>query len=87
MLPVRCFTCNKVIGQMWEPYTRHRRDASSKTALDALGLRRVCCRRMILTHASVIDDLVVFSNADRVLDDCDTRLDAEVHTTRTVPCE
>ncbi|NYT17815.1 MAG: DNA-directed RNA polymerase subunit N [Methanomicrobiales archaeon] len=43
MIPVRCFTCGKVIYP--------------KRILDDLDIERYCCRRMFLTHKEIIDDL------------------------------
>ncbi|HNQ33222.1 MAG TPA: DNA-directed RNA polymerase subunit N [Methanoculleus sp.] len=58
MIPVRCFTCGKVISTAWKEFER-RRDAGEdpKRILDALGLERYCCRRMLLTHKEVVEDL------------------------------
>jgi DNA-directed RNA polymerase subunit N len=58
MVPVRCFTCGAVIGQHWDSYrerTAHGEDAGK--VLDALGLHRYCCRRMLLTHVDLLDEV------------------------------
>lgn len=58
MIPVRCFTCGKVISTIWEEFKR-RRDAGEEAAkvLTELGVERYCCRRMLLSHKEIIDDL------------------------------
>jgi DNA-directed RNA polymerase subunit N len=58
MIPVRCFTCGKVISTAWEEF-KHRRESGEDPAkiLDDLGLQRYCCRRMLLTHKEIVDDL------------------------------
>jgi DNA-directed RNA polymerase subunit N len=58
MIPVRCFTCGKVISTAYSEFKR-RRDAGEdlKRILDDLGIERYCCRRMFLTHKEIIDDL------------------------------
>lgn len=58
MIPIRCFTCGKVISSSWEEF-KERRSAGEdpKGILDDLGLSRYCCRRMILAHKEIIDDL------------------------------
>lgn len=58
MIPVRCFTCGKVISAAWEEYAR-RRDAGENRGeiLDDLGITRYCCRRMLLTHKELVDVL------------------------------
>ena len=51
IIPVRCFTCGKVIGNKWETYLNLlQTDFSEGDALDELGLRRYCCRRMVSIH-------------------------------------
>ena len=61
MIPVRCFTCGKVIADVWEEYKkRTERGKDPKTVLDELGVRRYCCRRMLLTHAELIDEIVPY---------------------------
>ncbi|MDD1662244.1 MAG: DNA-directed RNA polymerase subunit N [Methanomicrobiales archaeon] len=58
MIPVRCFTCGKVISTVWEEFKK-RRAAGEDPAqvLTELGVERYCCRRMILSHKEIIDDL------------------------------
>ena len=68
IIPVRCFTCGKVIGQVYEDYKKrydeYRRavDAGEKPKenpkmiLDDLGLDRYCCRRMVLSHVDLLKE-------------------------------
>lgn len=59
IIPVRCFTCGKVIGSAWEKYLQLLDGGKeAKEALDELGLERYCCRRMILSHVDLIDDVI-----------------------------
>lgn len=61
IIPVRCFTCGKVIGSAFEEYVRRvGMGESSKEVLDSLHLDRYCCRRMILTHADLIDEVAPY---------------------------
>lgn len=61
IIPVRCFTCGKVIGHLWEEFSR--RVASGEEpgkVLDELGVRRYCCRRMFISHVDLINEVIVY---------------------------
>jgi DNA-directed RNA polymerase I, II, and III subunit RPABC5 len=59
IIPIRCFTCNKVTGNKWNPYCKLLQSGKTEAeALDLLGLKRYCCRRMLLGHVNVIDQLL-----------------------------
>ena len=63
IIPVRCFTCGKVTGNKWRPFLDHQSNGMSPCdALNALGLKRYCCRRMLLTHVDTIDDVLVYES-------------------------
>jgi DNA-directed RNA polymerases I, II, and III subunit RPABC5 len=56
------FTCGKVIGNKWETYLKLvDSDYPAGEALDCLGLKRYCCRRMLLTHVDLIEKLLLYS--------------------------
>ena len=68
IVPIRCFTCGKIIGDAYEKYIK-RYDEYKKTIdagekpketpkqiLDDLGIERYCCRRMILSHVELIGE-------------------------------
>lgn len=73
IIPIKCFTCNKVLADKWEYYLREstklKKDAKkeqdgggikeqgTKEILDALGLDKYCCRRHMLGHVDIIDNL------------------------------
>lgn len=61
IIPVRCFTCGKVIGNDYEIY-KNRVENGEKPGdvLDELGMDRYCCRRMILSHKDLIDDVMKY---------------------------
>lgn len=69
MIPVRCFTCGKVISSVWEDYKKRvdERKKEMETEeirvediLDELDVKRYCCRRMILSHKEMVDDLAKY---------------------------
>ncbi len=56
IIPIRCFSCGKPVGHLWEEYQeRLQKSESPKKALDALGLERFCCRGLFLGHLDLID--------------------------------
>lgn len=56
IVPVRCFSCGKPVGNVWEEYKKIVADGKSvKEALDAVGLKRFCCRSAIMSHVESID--------------------------------
>jgi len=60
MIPVRCFTCGKVISNVWEEYKKRIEFEDPGKVLDDLGLERYCCRRMLLTHVELVDLLAPY---------------------------
>ncbi len=59
--PVRCFTCGKVVGSAFEKF-KERIEAGEdpKKVLDDLEIERYCCRRMIVSHIDLIDEVMPF---------------------------
>jgi DNA-directed RNA polymerase subunit N len=61
IIPVRCFTCGKVIGSAFEDFVKRvEMGEPAKDVLDSLHLTRYCCRRMLLTHADLIDEVAPY---------------------------
>ncbi len=66
MIPIRCYTCGKVIAHFYDEYIEGLKEGKSPNELlDNFGLERYCCRRMLITHVDLIDDILTFSNPTR----------------------
>jgi DNA-directed RNA polymerase subunit N len=56
IIPIRCMTCGKPIGHLWESYQAQvKKGANPKDVLDKLGLERYCCRSLFLTHKDMTE--------------------------------
>lgn len=61
IVPVRCFTCGKVIGNVYENYkSRVDNGEDPEEVMDDLGIERYCCRRMLLSHKDLIDEVMQY---------------------------
>ncbi len=68
IIPVRCFTCGKVISQVYEEFKKRYNEyqrivkngetpkETPQDILDDLGVDRYCCRRMIISHVDLIQE-------------------------------
>lgn len=68
IIPVRCFTCGKIIGPAYEEYkirmeqynnaieAGEKPKETPKQILDDVGVDRYCCRRMILAHVDLLKE-------------------------------
>lgn len=62
IIPVRCFTCGKLIGDVWEEFAaRVKAGEKASEVLDSLEINRYCCRRMLLSHVEIIDEVLRFN--------------------------
>jgi DNA-directed RNA polymerase subunit N len=64
IIPVRCFTCGKPIGHLWEEFKK--RTAAGEEAgkvLDDLGLKRYCCRAVFLGHVDLSEIVSKFKKS------------------------
>ncbi|MFW9787145.1 MAG: DNA-directed RNA polymerase subunit N [Candidatus Thorarchaeota archaeon] len=65
IIPVRCFTCGKVVADKFEQFKREvRQGEDPAVVLDNIGLTRYCCRRMLLAHIDIIDSFMAFSTTE-----------------------
>jgi DNA-directed RNA polymerase subunit N len=61
IIPIRCFTCGKVVAHLWEEFKRRvEAGEDSKKVLDELGLKRYCCRQLFLGHVDLLKEIAKF---------------------------
>ncbi|MCI4396897.1 MAG: DNA-directed RNA polymerase subunit N [Thermoprotei archaeon] len=61
IVPVRCYTCGKPLGHLWEPFKeRVAKGEDPDKVLDDLGVKRYCCRRTLISHVELIDQVIKF---------------------------
>lgn len=61
MIPIRCFSCSKVVANKVETYeAKINEGMSANEALDYLKLERYCCRRMLITYVPLVDKLLQY---------------------------
>ena len=61
IFPVRCFSCGKLIGDKWNTYVALREGKNDEQVFRELGIDRMCCRRMFLSHVELIDKLIEYN--------------------------
>jgi len=66
LVPVRCFTCGNLIADKFEDYkNKVKAGEAPAKVLDSLGIKRYCCRRMLLTTVETIQQIIPFYEAIR----------------------
>jgi DNA-directed RNA polymerase subunit N len=64
LVPIRCFTCGGVIGDKYYKFAKRIKEGEDpKEILDSLGLKRYCCRRMVLANVDIIDQILPYYEA------------------------
>lgn len=61
LIPVRCFSCNKVIGGHYEKFVERKANGENPgEVMDDLGVNRYCCRKNFVSHVDLIDELLPY---------------------------
>jgi len=64
IVPVRCFTCGNLVADKFEEYQNKAKSGEEPAKiLDSLGIKRYCCRRMLLTTVETIQQVIPFYEA------------------------
>ncbi len=61
MIPIRCFTCGKLIGDKFADFEgRVKAGEDPGKVLDDLKIKRYCCRRMLISSVDLIDQVLPY---------------------------
>jgi|TARA_B110000259_G_C14034207_1_gene408373 DNA-directed RNA polymerase subunit N (RpoN/RPB10) len=61
IIPVRCYSCGKIVGNKWQKYCELlEKGLTKKDALNELKLKKYCCRNIILSHVNLIDKIIQY---------------------------
>ena len=61
IIPIRCTSCGKPIGHLWEEFkSKVVNGQTKKQILDELGLKRYCCRQIFIGHVDLIETISEF---------------------------
>ena len=64
IVPVRCFSCGKPVGHLYEEYLRRVKDGENqKKVMDELGLKRYCCRALFIGHVDLLEKVARFKKS------------------------
>ena len=62
IVPVRCFSCGKPVGGLFNEFKeRVEKGEDAGKVLDDLKVKRYCCRKTLLTHAELVDEVMKFN--------------------------
>lgn len=63
MLPVRCYTCNKVLGNKGATFEKLKNSGLEMEEIWAnLGLKRQCCKTIMITHVDLTDEMMEYDD-------------------------
>lgn len=61
MRPVRCFSCGKPLAGKYEEFEERIAEGEDpEEAFEKMGIKRYCCRRMILTSVDATEEMIKF---------------------------
>ena len=61
MLPIRCFTCNKVLANKGTTFEALKSEGKEYSEIwKTLGLSRMCCQVIMMSHVDTTDDMMEY---------------------------
>jgi DNA-directed RNA polymerase subunit N len=66
LVPVRCFTCGKLIANIYNEFlTQVKQGEEPNKVMDSLKITRYCCRRMFVSSVETIYQVIPYYEALR----------------------
>jgi DNA-directed RNA polymerase subunit N len=67
LVPVRCFTCGKLVADKFAEYSErvHTGGEDPAKVMDSLNMKRYCCRRMFVSSVETIYQVIPYYEALR----------------------
>lgn len=63
MLPIRCFTCNKVLANKGATFEALKKEGKEYPEIwKTLGLSRMCCQVIMMTHVDITDEMMSYED-------------------------
>ncbi|MEK6820865.1 MAG: DNA-directed RNA polymerase subunit N [archaeon] len=60
--PIRCFSCGKTVAGHFASFKeRVHKGEAADDVFKNMGISRYCCRRMLLAHVELIDDVMRYN--------------------------
>ena len=64
IIPVRCFSCGKPVGHLWEEFKKKINEGENpKLVFEELGVERYCCKSIFLGQADYIELIAKFKKS------------------------
>lgn len=64
LYPIRCFTCGALIGDKFAEFNKKvKAGEDAGKVLDAMGIKRYCCRRMLLSSIDLSEQIIPYYEA------------------------
>jgi len=62
IVPIRCFSCGKPVAGLYTEFKeRIEKGEDAGKVLDSLGVKKLCCRKVLLTSVDLSEELMKFN--------------------------
>lgn len=65
IIPVRCYTCGKVMGDKWNIYQKKINEGKNHEEIfRELKVNRYCCKIILKSHVNLIDKILEYEDSE-----------------------